>query len=105
MFTLFAIMNGQEWEDVEPLFRQFPGLKIAFVCFTTFSSWSLLSVMTGVVAENMISAREAMGEGENLAEQDRVAALEQTVRSFASVADPTNTGFIERERFYQILDN
>ena len=35
-----------------------PGLKPVFVVFIIYSSWALLSVMTGVVSENMIAIRE-----------------------------------------------
>merc|ERR1712048_1331798 len=42
MFTLFAIMNGQEWVRIEPFVRDRPVAKFAFVIFVIISSWALL---------------------------------------------------------------
>eukprot|EP00913_Durusdinium_trenchii_P005560 g5180.t1 len=58
LFTLFGLMNSQYWEEVDPLFRTFPFLKPVWVLFTVLSSWALLSIMTGVVSDNMLEERK-----------------------------------------------
>jgi len=59
MFTLFRFMSGAESEDeaaaIDDLMVQLPLLKFAFVFFMITSSWTLLSILTAVVSENMIS--------------------------------------------------
>jgi len=105
MFTLFAIMNGQDWVRVEPLLQECPFLKIVFVVFTIFSSWSLLSVMTGVVSDNMISAREAQNQQEELDDEDRVARFEKVVRIIFVAADPDEMDRIRKDRYDQLLEN
>jgi len=53
----------------------------------------------------MISAREALGENEDIVELERVATLEQTVRSICVAADPADTGIIEKDRYQHIVEN
>merc|ERR1711998_254844 len=60
MFTLFEIMSGWSLANLSPLLEAMPFLKPAFVVFIIYTSWALLSVMTGVVSENMIAIREQM---------------------------------------------
>eukprot|EP00928_Gymnodinium_smaydae_P030939 TRINITY_DN22864_c0_g1_i1.p1 TRINITY_DN22864_c0_g1~~TRINITY_DN22864_c0_g1_i1.p1 ORF type:complete len:705 (-),score=153.18 TRINITY_DN22864_c0_g1_i1:50-2164(-) len=104
MFTLFAIMNGQDWPDVEPLLREYPVLKITFVIFTIFASWALLSVMTGVVSDNMISARETQKEKDEAIDKSHMQAVEMAVRNVFVAADRNCTGHITKEQFYEVLD-
>merc|ERR1719161_1022091 len=58
MFTLLSVMNSQGWKRVAPLLSSVPWTKPIFVIFTIYSSWALLSVMTGVVSDNMLMVRE-----------------------------------------------
>lgn len=78
MFALFGIMNGQNWSPIMPLLDMIPWTKSVFVVFTIYASWALLSVMTGVVSDNMLSAREVdAGLQDELAqERQQLAVLE-----------------------------
>merc|ERR1719510_1658182 len=58
LFTLFGLMNSQFWDDIGPIFEVLPWAKPVWVLFTVLSSWALLSVMTGVVSENMLAVRQ-----------------------------------------------
>lgn len=59
MFILFKIMNGAQSGDdaraIDELMVQVPAVKFAFVFFMITSSWTLLSILTAVVSDNMIS--------------------------------------------------
>jgi len=59
MFTLFRVMSAaasdQESDAINQLVSELPGLKFAFVFFMITSSWMLLSILTAVVSETMIS--------------------------------------------------
>merc|ERR1712118_534444 len=57
MFVFFLVMNGDQ-SIVEPLLNYMPSLKVFFVFFTVASSWAILSILTAVVSENMISVSE-----------------------------------------------
>eukprot|EP00446_Apocalathium_sp_SHHI-4_P084760 CAMPEP_0177474390 /NCGR_PEP_ID=MMETSP0369-20130122/22435_1 /TAXON_ID=447022 ORGANISM="Scrippsiella hangoei-like, Strain SHHI-4" /NCGR_SAMPLE_ID=MMETSP0369 /ASSEMBLY_ACC=CAM_ASM_000364 /LENGTH=474 /DNA_ID=CAMNT_0018949365 /DNA_START=1 /DNA_END=1426 /DNA_ORIENTATION=- len=58
MFILFKLMNGaqsdKDAEAIDSLMNRFPLLKFGFVFFLITSSWTLLSILTAVVSENMI---------------------------------------------------
>merc|ERR1719245_2984257 len=62
MFTLFRQMSSglpdDEMAALDELMDQLPAAKFAFVFFMVTSSWTLLSILTAVVSENMISTTE-----------------------------------------------
>jgi len=59
MFTLLRVMSTaaseQESAAIDELVAKLPSVKFAFVFFTVTSSWMLLSILTAVVSETMIS--------------------------------------------------
>lgn len=80
MFTLFVLMNGEEWPDVMPLLDGCPSLKFMFVIFIIISTWALLSVMTGVVSDNMIYAREAQTQKDEQMQGERRAKVQKALK-------------------------
>merc|ERR1719507_1573272 len=60
MFVLFESMSCWSLMRFSPLFERMPLIKLCAVLFYIFAAWGLLAVMTGVVSEKMISAREKM---------------------------------------------
>ncbi|CAL1171399.1 unnamed protein product [Cladocopium goreaui] len=75
MFTLFVLMNGEEWPDVMPLLDAFPSLKFMFVIFIIISTWALLSV----VSDNMIYAREAQTRKDETLQGERRAKVQKAL--------------------------
>ncbi|CAJ1394592.1 unnamed protein product [Effrenium voratum] len=59
MFTLFRVMSGAQSDSesaaLDSIMDNIPTFKFAFVFFMVTSSWTLLSILTAVVSENMIS--------------------------------------------------
>merc|ERR1712124_148722 len=59
MFMLFKIMSGEQTDRdavvIDQLMGAAPGVRFVFVWFTVISSWTLLSILTAVVSDNMIS--------------------------------------------------
>ena len=53
-FVLFQIMNGDQ-SILDPLFVNAPATKFIFVAFMIITNWSILSILTAVVSENMIT--------------------------------------------------
>ena len=47
-------MNGDQ-SVLEPLFDHAPLTKVIFVVFMIMTNWSILSILTAVVSENMIT--------------------------------------------------
>jgi len=62
MFTLFRVMSGasseKESHAIDQILDTLPSLKFAFVFFMITSSWTLLSILTAVVSENMITSTQ-----------------------------------------------
>lgn len=104
MFTLFVIMNGEEWRKVEPLLARYMGMKFLFVLFTIFSSWALLSVMTGVVSDNMISAKKSQNLKDDAMTGERRSKIERVLHEFFTAADDTGIGRLSKERYFMMLD-
>jgi len=104
MFTLFVLMNGEEWRKVEPLLADYPGMKIVFVIFTIFSSWALLSVMTGVVSDNMISAKKAQTQKDEMVHGERHGRIQAVCDEMFNIADATGCGRLSRARYQGLLD-
>jgi len=104
MFTLFAIMNGQDWPELGPLLDKFPITKLVFVIFTIFCSWALLSVMTGVVSDNMISVRETQEQKDDVVQGERRQRVLQVLGEIFIAADPACTGILRADEFYSLLN-
>lgn len=55
MFILFEAMNG-DFNDLAVLFEELPVAKIFAMVFMVLSSWAILSIMIGVISDNMINS-------------------------------------------------
>jgi len=103
MFTLFAFMNSQEWHKVAPLLNLMPWTKLIFVVFTIYSSWALLSVMTGVVSDHIQYVREVQEAEDEVAHDVRQGNLVRTLAQIFAAADPDGSGRLRRELYMEIL--
>merc|ERR1740129_501929 len=91
MFTLFRQMSSglpdDEMAALDELMDQLPAAKFAFVFFMVTSSWTLLSILTAVVSENMISTTGMQEEelGIQTAEEDRALHVKKLMELFENV--------------------
>jgi voltage-gated sodium channel len=103
MFVLFMAMNGDpEW--LEPAFQILPASRIMFVAYVVLSSWAILSILTAVISENMISATEKNRQEQE--KEDNAVQWEKNVirlTGVIAVADPNKNGYIERDEFYELI--
>lgn len=74
MFTLFRVMSGStsqsESTAIDALMSAVPAVKFAFVYFLVTSSWTLLSTLTAVVSENMITVTGQEEEAMRISDAD-----------------------------------
>jgi len=97
LFTLFGLMNSQFWVDVQPIFIVMPWMKPLWVIFTILSSWALLSVMTGVVSDNMLEVRQLQErKDEEKAHKLRQNAA-QSLSEVFSAASPDSANMGKKE--------
>merc|ERR1719172_377244 len=74
MFTLFRVMSGAESDEeahaIDSLMTALPTVKFAFIFFMVTSSWTLLSILTAVVSDNMISTTGQQEEEMRITQDD-----------------------------------
>jgi len=103
LFTLFGLMNSQYWEEVDPLFRTFPFMKPVWVFFTVLSSWALLSIMTGVVSDNMLEVRQLQErKDEEKAERLRLKVTQSLSEVFLAAS---KDGMMEKQDYIEIMSS
>jgi len=103
MFALFSIMNQQNWEAMGPLLEEVPAIKPVYVLFTICSSWALLSVLTGVVSDNMMSVREQQSQKDEEAVEERRIWLARWLRGVFAAADKDGSMTLERSEYRELL--
>lgn len=103
LFALFSVMNQQNWAAIEPLLEKMPAIKPVYVLFMICSSWALLSVLTGVVSDNMMSVREAQAQKDDEAQEERRQWLTRWLRGIFASADKDGTGALDRNEYRNLL--
>merc|ERR1719284_707245 len=102
MFTLFRVMSGSPSDDeqhaIDTLMEFLPMMKFVFVFFMVTSSWTLLSILTAVVSENMISTTGQQEEEMRLRtfEEERARKAKRLMDVFSAI-DWSGDGKIDKE--------
>jgi len=113
MFTLFRVMSGaqsdQESAAIDSIMDNIPTFKFAFVFFMVTSSWTLLSILTAVVSENMISTTASQEKEIELMseEEDRKRHIEDLKELFKEI-NASGDGIVREKdlmHFLSIPDN
>jgi len=104
-FTLFGLMNGQYWQDVVPIFEAWPWVKPVYVAFIIVSSWALLSVMTGVVSDNMLKVRQLEELKETISEEEFRDQLDHTIKEIFLSADLDGDGRLDKCEYEALLSS
>mmetsp|Transcript_109253 Transcript_109253/g.216997 ORF Transcript_109253/g.216997 Transcript_109253/m.216997 type:complete len:752 (-) Transcript_109253:65-2320(-) len=110
MFTLFRVMSSaqseQEARAIDSVLEALPTLKFAFVFFMITSSWTLLSILTAVVSENMISSTDEQQQALNLQteEEDREHRSDRLGTIFDEI-DHDGNGFITQKEIDAFLED
>ncbi|CAK9019327.1 Muscle calcium channel subunit alpha-1 (MDL-alpha-1) [Durusdinium trenchii] len=110
MFTLFRVMSGaqsdEESEALDRIMSNIPTFKFAFVFFMVTSSWTLLSILTAVVSENMISTTAVQETEIQLMseEEDRKGHIEDLKELFQEI-NTTGDGIVRERDLVRFLQN
>lgn len=105
VFVLFTTMNGDA-SKLEPLLNRIPLFKLIFSAFMIMTSWAILSILTAVVSEKMISVTEHAHE-QRMAEIKRADEQRQTVRltEIFHIIDTDDSGTVDEDEFRKMLDD
>ena len=91
MFSLFEIFTCWYLMEFMPLFQVIPFIQPIFVLFYVFSAWMMLSVLTGVVSESLLTIR-ARAESEDSRVEVRERHAEQVREAVVLVLSRADTG-------------
>eukprot|EP00913_Durusdinium_trenchii_P018620 g17498.t1 len=95
MFTLFRVMSGAqsdgESEALDSIMDNIPTFKFAFVFFMVTSSWTLLSILTAVVSENMISTTSVQEKEIQLMSEEEDRKLKRHIQDLKELFQEINT--------------
>eukprot|EP00928_Gymnodinium_smaydae_P009680 TRINITY_DN13623_c0_g2_i1.p1 TRINITY_DN13623_c0_g2~~TRINITY_DN13623_c0_g2_i1.p1 ORF type:complete len:509 (+),score=103.75 TRINITY_DN13623_c0_g2_i1:110-1636(+) len=106
MFSLFQVTTMDGWAEIAtPLIRYNPIWIVFFVSFIAFSSWTMISLLTAVVSDNMIAATQMRKEDEKaMEEQQRLKFISFLRESFAE-ADDDGNGMLDENEFNNMIEN
>lgn len=104
MFTLFQVTTLDSWpEAAGPLLEQSVWWRVFFVVFIAFSSWTMISLVTAVVSDNVIQTtannKEKQSEIEARRKQDFITFLQQSFEK----ADADGNGVLDHEEFDELI--
>merc|ERR1712025_788301 len=58
MYTLFTVMTLAEWEQIcMVIMKQFPLVVLFFIFYIIIASYTMVSLITGVISDSLINAR------------------------------------------------
>lgn len=104
LFTLFLVITQDNWRRVaDPLLVLNPFWEIFFIVFIIFASWTIISVLTAVASDSMVSATSDRKEEELKAQMARAAAFITFLRDSFYAADSDGNGYLDKEEFETMM--
>jgi len=105
LFSLFELISN--WSlmpivlllDVSPVFRCF------FVSVVIYATWAMLSVMTGVVSENMIAIRDQSEQDKLLQEEKLKRRITCELEQIFLEGDTDHSGTMDYDEFNELVNS
>jgi Ca2+-binding EF-hand superfamily protein len=105
VFMLFEIMNGHE-EPAKPLFAWREEFKFIFAVFVVGSSWGVLSILTAVVSDEMLTATKTFERiADEQADEQSQKVREVRMKEAFLRLDSDGSGQISKHEFHALLDD
>eukprot|EP00928_Gymnodinium_smaydae_P009679 TRINITY_DN13623_c0_g1_i2.p1 TRINITY_DN13623_c0_g1~~TRINITY_DN13623_c0_g1_i2.p1 ORF type:complete len:510 (+),score=113.05 TRINITY_DN13623_c0_g1_i2:113-1642(+) len=106
MFSLFQVTTMDGWAEIaSPLIRYNPYWIPIFVSFIAFSSWTMISLLTAVVSDNMIAATQLRKEDEKAQEEQQRLKFISFLRESFAEADDDGNGMLDEDEFNTMIEN
>jgi len=99
MMTLFDIMASPNFGLLSSIFAANPGIVLFFVFFTVFGSFTMISILTGVISEAMMEKSSNRKEEEMVLEQMRKKQFVDHLRQYFVESDKDGSGTVARDEF------
>jgi len=100
MFTLFRILTMDSWHNIANLVTKYmPISRLFFVSFIAFGSWTMISLLTAVVSDFLITATSDLKELEAKRALEQKLAFCSYLRIAFRNADHDRNGLLDRSEF------
>jgi len=103
MMTLFDIMASPNFGLLSSIFAANPGIVLFFVFFTVFGSFTMISILTGVISEAMMEKSSNRKEELRFIEERRKKEFVAHLKSYFDESDKDHDGTIRRDEFTNAL--
>eukprot|EP00930_Biecheleria_cincta_P002293 TRINITY_DN103307_c0_g1_i1.p1 TRINITY_DN103307_c0_g1~~TRINITY_DN103307_c0_g1_i1.p1 ORF type:complete len:543 (+),score=90.80 TRINITY_DN103307_c0_g1_i1:164-1792(+) len=105
-FTLFRVITTDNWIGVaEPVIRRHGVLwRVFFMVFIMFLTWVMISILTAVASDNVITATSDRLEREIRETERRHKEFLNFVSATFREADQDSNGLVDREEFEALLE-
>jgi len=104
LFSLFRVTTQDNWKSVaSPVVAALPSMRIFFVVFIVFVSWTMISVLTAVASNSMIEATSDRKEAERLAQAQKHKAFIEFLRHCFEEGDADGNGELDKDEFDSLV--
>mmetsp|Transcript_75366 Transcript_75366/g.157052 ORF Transcript_75366/g.157052 Transcript_75366/m.157052 type:complete len:504 (+) Transcript_75366:195-1706(+) len=103
-FSLFQVTTMDNWHHIAvPLVRFHGAWGVFFVVFIAFTSWTMISLLTAFVSEQIILATRDMKVREHEAVEQRHKDFVQFLRKCFQHADSDGNGVLDKAEFTELI--
>mmetsp|Transcript_167456 Transcript_167456/g.537755 ORF Transcript_167456/g.537755 Transcript_167456/m.537755 type:complete len:544 (-) Transcript_167456:118-1749(-) len=104
LFSLFRVTTQDNWISVAgPVIAASPSMKLFFVAFIVFVSWTMISVLTAVASNSMIEATSDRKEAERRLHAAKHKAFIDFLRHCFEEGDADGNGELDKEEFDMLV--
>jgi len=106
MFALFQVTTMDSWPGVaEPLTTRSQLWRFFFVAFIAFSAWTMISLLTAIVSDNVIQATQDKKEEQKREEERMRALFVAFLQNAFKHADTDGNGVLDKDEFAALMDD
>ena len=104
MFSLFQVTTMDSWPDIAaPLLHRSLWWRMFFVIFIAFSAWTMISLVTAVVSDNVIQATQDRKEKQKEAQERRRKEFVDFLKICFVNADADGNQVLDKEEFGTLI--
>jgi hypothetical protein len=103
MFTLFELMANPDFKEIRGIMLGNPAMMMFFTTFIIFGSFAMLSILTGVISESMVSKGNDRKEELRFEDERAKERLLNGLKTHFIASDDDGDGTMTRKEFLQHL--
>eukprot|EP00416_Gambierdiscus_australes_P025889 CAMPEP_0171078830 /NCGR_PEP_ID=MMETSP0766_2-20121228/14880_1 /TAXON_ID=439317 /ORGANISM="Gambierdiscus australes, Strain CAWD 149" /LENGTH=514 /DNA_ID=CAMNT_0011535985 /DNA_START=53 /DNA_END=1595 /DNA_ORIENTATION=+ len=104
-FSLFQVITTDNWDTIaEPVIQLNRMWRLFFVFFIAFCSWTMISILTAVASDNVISATSGRQERQRTERERRTKEFYRLLREMFESADEDGNGLLDKAEFQALLE-